>query len=741
VTLQLEHLARQTDGQEASRRRRPPTLVVQVAALGVGLGLVALDLDVPVLRALVALTAFLALPTWLLYRRAFALPYAFGLVVLGLIALGLLLDTALPRVGVDRPLAPVPLATCWFVVGAALLAWRRDIHLARAGELGDLRRAVVDARFRLAPTLAALSLGLSVVGAIRLNNGASGVVAVTAVLAGAVALLAQTLGQDGRRDGWVLGLVAAGLLLATSLRGWAITGHDVQAEYLVFRLTDGSQDWAMTALPSAYNACLSVTILPTVLAQATGLPGVVVFKVLLQLVFAVVPVLIYLLARRFLHRRLALAAAVLTVAFPTFFTDMPYLVRQELAFFFLALMLLAATSPSRTRVGTRLLVLAFGVGVVLSHYSTTYVLLMALTGALVGSAVASVVRRRRGGQRIDRPPSVLLHPGVVVALVAITLAWAGPITHTGGHAREVLRETVHSLTGDGDGGPASSDTSYWLLAGDRTTPEERMDLFVRDTLAYRDAEIPQELQVVRDPGRDVLSPAVHEQPATPVKTVSALLMQGFLLLGLVHLLRRRAALGMPRELMFLTWGSMASLGLIVLVPNLSVDYGVLRAFQQTLLVVAPVMAIGMALAVRRPFLAAVVPVVLLVVLAGTQQRIALANAGTYYDRFFASDSELHGIYWLGSVDHADRSNERLIANRNVNVRLLGLSDNRAPISDRLYPTLLSRDAYVFVDGQILEQGESTVFYTGDLLTYRYPLHALDRNLDLVYSAPDARVYR
>ena len=39
----------------------------------------------------------------------------------------------------------------------------------------------------------------------------------------------------------------------------------------------------------------------------------------------------FLLSRRFLDRRLALVAAVFTMAFPTFFTDMPYLVRQEMA--------------------------------------------------------------------------------------------------------------------------------------------------------------------------------------------------------------------------------------------------------------------------------------------------------------------------------------------------------------------------------------------------------------------------
>ena len=74
-------------------------------------------------------------------------------------------------------------------------------------------------------------------------------------------------------------------------------------------------------------------------------------------------------------------------------------------------------------------------------------------------------------------------------------------------------------------------------------------------------------------------------------------MQVFALLGLVWLLRaprRRDA----RELAFLTFAAMAALGLIVVVPNLSVDYGVLRAFQQTLSSIAPMAAVGLSVALR-----------------------------------------------------------------------------------------------------------------------------------------------
>jgi hypothetical protein len=36
---------------------------------------------------------------------------------------------------------------------------------------------------------------------------------------------------------------------------------------------------------------------------------------------------------------------------------------------------------------------------------------------------------------------------------------------------------------------------------------------------------------------------------------------------------------------------------------------------------------------------------------------------------------------------------------------------------------------------------STIFYTGDVITYRYPTQVLDGRMNLVYSAPDTRIYR
>ena len=319
-----------------------------VAALVVGL-----DLDLPVVRPLLALGLLVGFPTLVLFRRAPLLTdspaarlcYSFGTSLLALIVVGFLVNVALPVVGVDHPLAPPALAITWLVLDLALLVWRPSIPLVGSFSAVDVVRRALMARFELVQTLAVGAVLLAVVGAVRLNNDAGGAIALVAQALAAAALLALMVTREGSlwRDVRAVFLVATSLLLATSLRGWTITGHDIQAEFLAFRLTDDAQRWQMGALENAYNACLSVNILPTVLAQTTGLSGEVVFKVLLQLVFAVVPVLTFLYSRRFLSRRLALVATTFTLAFPTFFVDMPYLVRQEMAFFFLALLLLAAT--------------------------------------------------------------------------------------------------------------------------------------------------------------------------------------------------------------------------------------------------------------------------------------------------------------------------------------------------------------------------------------------------------------
>src|ERR1035441_2621063 len=97
----------------------------------------------------------------------------------------------------------------------------------------------------------------------------------------------------------------------------------------------------ISAMP---NACLSITILPTEVGQVAHVDDPYVYKFFFQLIFALCPVLVYAIARRYWSGSISVLAVVYFIGFPTFFTDMSFLNRQEIAFVFVCVALLAITN-------------------------------------------------------------------------------------------------------------------------------------------------------------------------------------------------------------------------------------------------------------------------------------------------------------------------------------------------------------------------------------------------------------
>ena len=279
------------------------------------------------------------------------------------------------------------------------------------------------------------------------------------------------------RDGVIcttLYLLALGLLFMTSLRGWYITGHDIQQEFHALQLTSINGGWDISRYRDPYNACLSITILPTVIGRIAHLHDPYVFKVVFQMLFAVCPVVVYRIARRFTGVGPSVLAAVYFLSFPTFFTDMPFLARQEIAFIFLGGAYLVMTDAGQSMRWRRTWLALMSVGVVFSHYSTTYVLLgvMAVTWLASRSGVATRMitraRRSRTILRVRREPLVITWP----FLVGLTAARRGLDRAADRHLRPAREDGPQLGAGRALGRPLgnrSSDVSYSLLAGDTET--------------------------------------------------------------------------------------------------------------------------------------------------------------------------------------------------------------------------------------------------------------------------------
>jgi len=727
-------------------------------------------------------------------------------------AWSIVLNTVLPPLGVAGPLARTPLAL-GSLIAAVLTAAACRVPDAEdtedtadtadtaedvpATDGPDPARAPRSGRWTAPPGLLPVSvfglftLALSVAGPIRLNNGLSGAVS-TAALVGDAALLVLLFRGRRRYPAGVISygifLAAAGVLLLTSLRGWYITGHDIQREYEVFRLTADADHWNIGAFRDPYNACLSITLLPTSLTHLTGISGTYVFKIVLPLLFALTPVSVYRSVRNRAPQSVALLSAVYFMAFPTFFTDMTFLGRQEIAFLLLGCAMVVLTDGQRALRPRQVMFTVLLLGIVLSHYSTLYVIMGTLVlalGADLAWRLLSRLAARRARARTRQVSDLRAQAPVVarsfvtwwmvVAAVAAAVMWSGPATHTTGQARSTLSTTVQELLGKGTAS-GSSDTGYSLVGGGLVTADQRLAAYRADSLRQtadgRAAgdylplstvdTYPAPVVAQRDMPLTRLGQALDSH-GIDVKGVNGLirqsvarLLQVLLLLGLVvTFVARRKGFRPSRDQVTLSIGAIGVMGLLTVLPELSVDYGVLRAFQQGLFFFAPFLVAGSVWvcrwAGRRAMpLACALAVLFFLDLTGVVPKVVggyppqlnLADSGQYYDIYFVHPEERTAITWLQNrTSEAERRNvqSEVQTDRYTFSRLQTLIKGRA--SSDIYPTLVGTRSYIFLGSTTTQRGDATIFYRGDLVTYRYPVGLLDATKDKLYSSEGAEIYR
>ncbi|BBH15751.1 hypothetical protein Back2_00380 [Nocardioides baekrokdamisoli] len=732
----------------------------------IGHCVVALDVAVPVVRPVIGLVVLMGVPMWAV-AGALRGPeatarwlYALGLAVLGSMVLGLAMNELLPLVGIDDPLRAHWLAVPSTVIDVGLLIWRRDAVRWR------VRRPRLDGL----TALALLGLVLAVVGAIRLNNGADSAVAVCALaLAGAAlgGLFLRTR-SDTPRDARVLYLVSLTLLLATSLRGWYTTGHDIQKEYLVFQLTFDPGRWQMSNFPDPYNACLSLNVLPTVFADFTGISGPLLAKTVPQLIFAALPVVLFLLSVRLVRRSAALLGTLVTITFPTFAVDMPYMVRQEVAFLFLALLFLAGTETACSVRWSRRAVTLAVLGVVLSHYSTSYLMVITLGMGWALWHALRMLLRRLGQDPPEDPPRMLSFGPFAVAAVAV-MVWVGPLTHTGGHLGTVLGDAAGGLVGSSSTS-VSSDLAATIIPIATEAPQTRLDHYSKTQLELAQPEraAGELLPVTHAQAYPRMAPNVTRSStpvgraldamAVPAATVNGIFQSIFgkaiqlaLLLGLLIVLKDRGTRGwFTIEYQVLSLATFVALALATVVPGLSVEYGIYRAFQQALFVLAPVVAVGCWAIFRRlgpavrPLLVAgyiayfsTMTGVLGATLGVGLPQIHLDNTGDYFTTYYGTDQDAVAARWT-----AAQYPSTVVVGEYAGSRLMQFLPGVTLDRDRLYPGRVPRTGWIFLDSDIVDHGISVSSVAGgDRATYVYPAELVRAHRNLVYSNGSDEVYR
>ncbi len=727
-------------------------------------------------------------PGYLLYRIIAGYPhgqlksrvflYSVGLSLVSLMVLGLGLNQIMLALGQTRPLTVPNLvyAIAGFTMLCILLTalreksqdmkrYTRYLKLSTwRGRTAKFWQAVGASVFLL--TVPLLAIG----GANILNNGGSNAVALIAV--GLVALTMLGLGWTNKTHYqrlYPLGLfsIAATLLLGTSMRGWEITGHDVMQEFQVFQLTTQHSLWSMSFYQDAYTACLSITILPTILQKLSGLYDPYIFKFVFQLFFALMAPLLYSGLRTYVPRKSAFLAAVIFMMFPTFLTDMMMLNRQEIAMMLFALGIMASLDGHLSKPKRHILLIIFLGGMVLSHYSTSYVAASVLLGAtLLGGAlwVLRPLLRKLKLRGLARGPNFsIIPPYVVVLVLLMIIGWSGLATNTAGNIGRTLNgirdDIVRVVNPSAAPAKPMARTTDNTFAGYLAKTKKALPLSASEY--YPDASaaqyVPKKISQANAPVTPIaqkvgLSDALLNKVYGVIRTGYVGLMAALLGLGLFIMLWKRAVTRLPNQYALLGVSCVVVVALQMALPSDAIDYGITRVIQQGLVVLSLPTVVGavwllskMRLNVSWRFrLLAVGLAAMFLVLSswlptltgGYKPALAFSNTGFYYEAYYTHPEEIAADKWLaanapkGSRVYSDEfSRRKMITYANIFSQAT------------LVPIAIPVDSYVYLSVGNTTTNEVPVYYNGNLLFYSLPDYFLTTHKTLLYNSGGVKIYK
>lgn len=711
------------------------------------------------------------------------LVFTIGLSVVFLMLYGLLLNWVLPAIGIARPLSLVPVLI-GFDVLVILLVYR--LKRERGGfsiKLDRPRLDIVNKILLAAPLAFPL---FAVYGAVSLNNEGSNIF--TLVLLGCIALYVVIITYYRKnldQNVYPLSLlfIATSLLLMTSLRGWYVTGHDVQLEQLMIKLTKQDFIWDIRNYRDPYNAVLSITILPTIYSTFVDINDLYIYKILFQIIFSFSVVGIYLLFNKYTSKFISFLSTFFFMSFPIFINDLPMLNRQEIAFLFFVLTLLTIFNDSFDSGKKRLLFLVFGIGMVISHYSTTYIVIALMTFTYLISFVlrtnflksTSVLRRILN--RLGRKERLILDDKrfyiklwMVGSLIIITFLWNVSLTRTTEGLERLITLTFENMEKSFTTDLKSEGVLYNLFNWKKLDKQQLLNEYVQELEGqvvqnknlYYDASLSggYEISLVDD---DILPTfSLGNSLSTPhfdasslnfyIRQIIAKVSQIFIIIGLVILILNKSkdVSKVDPEYKIMVLVSVGLLVTFILLPFLSIEYGTLRLFQQALVILALPAVLGVFYVFGfldediTSYLGAFFFILFFLSLSGFfpqltggfHPQLHLNNKGNYYESLYTHKSEISSIEWLDkNRDKGEDIQSSFFAHSKM------LSNSNLFSNKGILPVSVRKDAYVYLDKTNSVEHKSNIFFKGTNISYSYPIEFLRSNKDLIYSSSGSQIFK
>ena len=433
-------------------------IAIQLAILGLAT-LSASGMEIPFLRYVVGFIYLTFIPGIILLRilRLHALGtvrtllYAVGLSLAFNMLLGFVINLLYPYLGITKPISTIPIFITWAVVMGLLCLVShirdRDFTVPVKFELRNLFSVPI-MLFALLPIMAIL--GTTLVNSYNNNIVLMLLIAVISIIP--IFLIITKVIPENYYP-LIVWMVSIAILFHTALISSYICGWDVQTEYYMYKVVVERNLWNSIVPLHQYNGVLSVTILPAIYGFILNLDGVWIFKILFPLFFSLVPLALFQIFQKQFGGKVAFLSIFYFVAVTPFFTVMLELGKQMIAEVFFAFTLLALLDNKLDRVVKSFFIIVFGMCVVVSHYSTSYLFMLVLLGAFL---LMYVIRKK------SSPITITLS----ILFIVLSLAWY--LYGSGGVSFQSLTSwgnTVYS--GLGDFLNPLSRFSYYMIAKER----------------------------------------------------------------------------------------------------------------------------------------------------------------------------------------------------------------------------------------------------------------------------------
>lgn len=742
---------------------------------------------------MVIIPGYLTLP--LLFSKKF--PPMFGLAlsvalsIFILMIVGLFLNAVLPLVGIPDPLTTVPLLIAFDVVLLLLLIINYDFNKKSSFfefHSFNLSSLLITIAATLVPLCACL-------GAIILNNNGSGVLAMMVpLLAVLLVIVVLAISKDKINPSippLTLFLIALGFLLTNSMRGWFVSGHDILLEFHVFIITNAANIWDISTYRDPYMACLSLTILPTYIESLLHISLSYMFKFFIQFVAAFPVVVIYYLAKQYVSDKLAFFSAFLYISFPTYIIDMAFLNRQSMAFLFYSLLIFMILNPeyfgSKFKRGVTLMML--GIGVIISHYSTSYVAISIFLAAYIINRIIRVIVRSNRPQwfarlmnklgnrdMYDRP--ILLSLPFVVSMLVCMILWSSVVTKTSSSLFNTIQQIITTVQHPFSLDQISGQAHYSLLKAKKSTPEELLTDFVKSSVKQAEISKYQSEFYPLEVTRSYPAIAIPEQPAPLtsighkiqslthinlndtyefLKQTYAKIIQVFLLVGLLGLMlgysfKKNLLQHVPVEFIALSIAGLTIMVLQTVLPASAINYGLLRLFQQNLIFLTLPIILGLMLissmvsrrhAIQLGLSAAIILGFFIIlsgllpkITGGGRSMLPLDNRGLYYDSYYTHVEEVASIRWLS-----------LNGDRKISIQAAHFSDMKMLAFGQigayieLLPHTTKKKSYEYLNYDNTQTDNILEIINGNVVYYRFPMEFLNNYKGLIYNNGGTKIYR